>query len=239
MTELENTDSLENVTVTSDAAFERVTSDIKMEEWEDWWYLKQNTAWLVQEIPNISILDISDFLIENKKTLYDRQNWTIVVGKAGKSIEAQPQDICYMYTNTQVSQSGLYSYVEFENIDVSSNEKLCFYPQTTGWHSAIRILKEWWYQIQYSYQASISSSNNYYIDSCITVTPDWWSLSVKELRRMTLINWYTSYSDAILIHLDEWDLVWLWVRWTSDGSTPITWNLDWAHLSINYLQQSL
>jgi hypothetical protein len=34
MTELENTDSLstENITVTSDAAFERVTSDIKMEE---------------------------------------------------------------------------------------------------------------------------------------------------------------------------------------------------------------
>jgi hypothetical protein len=32
MTELENTDNLENVTVTSDAAFERVTSDIKMEE---------------------------------------------------------------------------------------------------------------------------------------------------------------------------------------------------------------
>ena len=92
-TELENTDSIEtweNVTVTNDAAFERVTSDIKMEEWKDWWYLQQNTAWLVQEIPNISFLDIWDTFLETKKTLASKAGYVLVVWTNGKSIEAVP-----------------------------------------------------------------------------------------------------------------------------------------------------
>jgi hypothetical protein len=32
-------------------------------------------------------------MLESQKTLYDRENWVLRVGKAGRSIEAQPQDI--------------------------------------------------------------------------------------------------------------------------------------------------
>lgn len=93
MTELENTDNIEyneNVTVTSDAAFERVTSDLKMEEWQKEWYLQQNTAWLTQEIPNISFLDIADTFLVTKKTLADKAWYVLVVWTDGKSIEAVP-----------------------------------------------------------------------------------------------------------------------------------------------------
>lgn len=95
MTTWENTDSIDiervdNLTITSDAAFERVTSDLKMEDERDRWYLKQNTAWLVQEIPNISFLDIWDTFLETKKTLADKAGYVLIVWTNGKSIEAVP-----------------------------------------------------------------------------------------------------------------------------------------------------
>jgi hypothetical protein len=93
MTTWENTDSIkesENLTVTSDAAFERVTNDFKMEEERDVGSLKQNTAWLVDEIPNTSFLDIWDTFLETKKTLADKAWYVLVVWTNGKSIEAVP-----------------------------------------------------------------------------------------------------------------------------------------------------
>ena len=81
MTTWESTDNVEvmdNVTITSDAAYERVTSDEHFEEEKNWWYLQQNTSWLVQEIPNIAFIDIADTMLESKKTLYDRENWVEV-----------------------------------------------------------------------------------------------------------------------------------------------------------------
>lgn len=50
-------------------------------------WLKQDTAWLVNEIPNISFLDIWDTLLEDKKTLHWRRWAHLVVWKASKSIE--------------------------------------------------------------------------------------------------------------------------------------------------------
>lgn len=92
----ENTDSIDNIkesddiVVTSDAAFQRVTNDEKFsdEQWDG--YLKQNTAWLVQEIPNISFIDIWDTFLETKKTLADKAGYVLVVWTNGKSIEAVP-----------------------------------------------------------------------------------------------------------------------------------------------------
>ncbi len=78
----------ENIIVTSDETFERVTSDIKMDYSEESWYLKQNTAWLVDEVPNISFLDIWDTFLETNKTLADKANYVLVVWANGKSIEA-------------------------------------------------------------------------------------------------------------------------------------------------------
>lgn len=93
MTTWENTDSInesENLIVTSDAAFERVTNDMKMEEERDVGSLKQNTAWLVDEIPNISFLDIADVFLKSKKTLADKAGYVLIVWADGKSIEAVP-----------------------------------------------------------------------------------------------------------------------------------------------------
>ena len=93
MTTWENIDSInesENLTVTSDAAFERVTNDMKMEEERDVGSLKQNTAWLVDEIPNISFIDIADVFLESKKTLADKAWYVLIVWTDGKSIEAVP-----------------------------------------------------------------------------------------------------------------------------------------------------
>ena len=86
---IDNTD-MENVTVTSDVAFERVTSDEHFVEEGEKSFLKQNTAWLVQEIPNISFLDIWDTLLETRKTLADKAGYVLVVWQNGKSIEAVP-----------------------------------------------------------------------------------------------------------------------------------------------------
>lgn len=93
MTTWENTDSInesENLIVTSDAAFERVTNDMEMEEERDVGSLKQNTAWLVDEIPNISFLDIADVFLKSKKTLADKAGYVLIVWADGKSIEAVP-----------------------------------------------------------------------------------------------------------------------------------------------------
>lgn len=86
-TQWENT---ENLIVTSDAMFERVTNNEKMEEEERVGSLRQNTAWLVDEIPNISFLDIWDTFLETKKTLANKAWYILVVWQNGKSIEAVP-----------------------------------------------------------------------------------------------------------------------------------------------------
>lgn len=83
-------ENMENVTVTSDAAFERVTSDEHFEDERGEGFLKQNTSWLVQEVPNISFLDIADTFLETKKTLSDKAGYVLVVWQNGKSIEAVP-----------------------------------------------------------------------------------------------------------------------------------------------------
>ncbi len=93
MTTWENIDNIEygeNVTVTSDVAFERVTNDESFSEERNWGYLQQNTSWLVQEIPNISFLDIWDTFLETKKTLADKGWYVLIVWKSGRSIEAVP-----------------------------------------------------------------------------------------------------------------------------------------------------
>lgn len=86
---IDNVD-MENVTVTSDVAFERVTSDEHFVEEPKGWYLQQNTSWLVQEIPNISFLDIWDIFLETKKSLSDKAGYVLIVWQEGKSIEAVP-----------------------------------------------------------------------------------------------------------------------------------------------------
>ena len=147
MTTWENTDSLDNVTVTSDAAFERVTSDIKMEEWEDWWYLRQNTAWLVQEIPNISFLDIADTLLESNKTLHGKENWIVRVWLNAKSIETQPQDTVTLKLTSNPTYTSFPATVHFDSSISSLNNTVCEIDSNDTWK--INILEDWYYRISY------------------------------------------------------------------------------------------
>ena len=191
MTTWENIDSTDNVTVTSDEAFERVTSDIKDEYTESDGSLKQNTAWLINEIPNISILDISDFLIENKKTLYDRQNWNVVIGKAGRSIEAQPQDI-WIYKdvvhelNTWLWEAKFSTYVWWSN-------NTCFDSNSTlPWLWAFIIKEKWIYRVSYSFTMSDISSSATLIMRFIMRLDSWWTLhTINEQFYWNGIWWQT------------------------------------------------
>lgn len=233
MTELENTDSLENVTVTNDAAFERVTSDIKMEEWEEWWYLRQNTAWLVQEIPNISILDISDFLIENKKTLYNRQNWNIVVGKAGRSIEAQPQDIARLVlSNNSYDYSISEIVVPFDRM-VSASKNLTTYEMV---NHKIVISVPWVYRVSYWWSLDPKASTDLrvwvYKNGAQYITSDEYKSSSQ--FPFTIMSWWKT----AFVECEEWDELELHVFTDYIWWVTIQWKND-TYLEVQYLQQSI
>ena len=216
MTIWESTDNIENVTITSDEAFERVTSDEHFEEEKDWGFLKQNTSWLVQEIPNISFLDIADTMLESNKTLYDRENWILRVWKAGRSVEAQPQDTILLRLDDDQS---FWPYsdtrIQFDSDASSLNYTTCK-PDNTyifNWYK-VKILQTWYYTISYwwvlnpgtSEIARISIESNstritydYFKDTTLPETISWW----KTIRN---------------IKLNEWDIVWMKI-YLSDGWT--------------------
>lgn len=218
MTTWESTDNvdMENVTVTSDAAFERVTSDEHFEDERNGWYLKQNTSWLVQEIPNIAFLDIADTMLESKKTLYDRENWILRVGKAGRSIEAQPQDTILLRLDSDQSYWP-YSdaWIPFDTDASSWNYTTCKPDNTYIFNGyKVKILQTWYYSISYwwilnpwtSTIVRISIESNaeritydYFKDTTLPETISWW----KTIRN---------------IKLTEWDIVWMKI-YLNDGWT--------------------
>lgn len=232
MTELENTDSTpstENITVTSDAAFERVTSDIKMEGEEDnGGYLKQNTAWLVQEIPNISFVDIADTLLESKKTLYGRQNWNVVVWTAGKSIEVVPQDLGYLYTTTSAS----YSWEEYNMpLDGSTLQSNLSTYNVVSWalNTYVSINTEWYYEVEYDATVYCWWTWEYVLTHWFRVNNN-----VESPRKLTTFDWYhESIHNKTILYLEQWDEVWMYIKKTWD------WDLENATFSIKYLFNSL
>lgn len=248
MTTWENTDSInesENLTVTSDAAFERVTNDFKMEDERDVGSLKQNTAWLVDEIPNISILDVSDFLIENKKTLYDRQNWNVVIGKAGRSIEAQPQDI-WIYKdvvhelNVWLWEAKFSTYVWWSN-------NTCFDPNSTlPWLWAFIIKEKWIYRVSYSFTMSDISSSATLIMWFIMRLESWWTLhTINEQFYWNGIWWqpiwisYYSASWDTHIEFNEWDRILLGFKVTDTNWDWVWRGLTQAEFTTQFIQYKL
>lgn len=232
MTESENIDRIdnaENVTVTSDGAFERITSDIKMEETTNDWYLKQNTAWLVQEIPNISFLDIADTMLESKKTLHNRENRTIVVWSKGKSIEAQPQDIATLSLSTDETTLQFPWVVHFDWWTSSLHWTVCRIDENDSYK--IKILKDWYYRISYwwtidpwnatSFSIWVWTSNQYVTADKFT----WWSY-------WTEMSWWRSVSN---VYLEKWDYVFMDVL--ADSSIMI--KKDYTYLEIQFQQYVL
>lgn len=238
MTTWESTDNMENMTITSDAAYERVTSDEHFEEEKDWGFLKQNTSWLVQEIPNISFLDIADTMLESKKTLYNRKNWNIVVGKAGRSIEAQPQDLARLVSDQYIYHWTTNEYViPFDDIEIPSGEDEINIKTFEFKNNWVEILIPWVYRISYWWQINPWNTidfsvwlyrNGSYVTSDNYENVNWfWSL----------MSWWRSIS----LRCEEWDVLTLYVysQW-DDPDVYLTYNDSrFTYLEVQYIQQSL
>lgn len=221
---IDNVD-MENVTVTSDAAFERVTSDEHFEEEKDSWYLKQNTSWLVQEIPNISFLDIWDTMLEWKKTLHWKDNWNVVVWSKWKSIEAIPQDsiVLRMLWDQSVSSP---SKIEFDWWDKTSNITTMDYDYD---NYRIRIDKKWWYRISYWWTVDLGSATQLLI--AIFQNSD--DITWDDLRGIswTRLSWWRS----ICVELNEWDYITMWIN----ADSAVTVKEKYTYFQIQYIWQSI
>lgn len=241
MTTWENIDNIdydENVTVTSDAAYERVTSDEHFEEERNWGFLQQNTSWLVQEIPNISFLDIADTLLENKKTLYNRKNWNIVIGTAGRSIEAQPQDLARLVSDEYEYDATASTFtIPFDDIEIPSGEDELNIKTFEFENNWVKVLIPWVYRISYWWQMSPWTNtnafsvwlflNNNYITSDNYSDTNWF--------------WRMSWWRSISLRCEAWDILTLHsytVWWTAKVYLTSN-NTRFTYLEIQYIQQVL
>ena len=240
MTTWESTDN-ENLIVTSDVAYERVTSDEHFEEERNWWYLQQNTSWLVQEIPNISFLDTADTMLESKKTLYNRKNWNIVVGKAGMSVEAQPQDLARLVSSEYIHTWTTNSYViPFNDIEIPSWEDEINIKTFSFENNGVKILIPWVYRVSYWWQVypwyTISfdvwlNRNGTYVTSDsyenVSFESSWWGL----------VSWGRSISLNCKVN----DVLTLYVSslWDTPDVYLTLWDARFTYMEVQYIQQSL
>lgn len=238
MTTWENTDKIDNLTVTSDAAYERVTSDEHFEDERDWGFLKQNTSWLVQEIPNISFLDIADTMLESQKTLYNRKNWNIVVGKAWRSIEAQPQDLARLVSTEQTYNADSEDFtIPFDDIEIPSGEDEVNIKTFAFENDGVKVLIPGVYRISYWWQidpTGLSSLNVWLYRNGEYVTSDNYS-NVNGFGDM--ISWWRSIS----IECKTNDVLTLHVYCRGNYPTVyLTYNDSrFTYLEVQYIQQSL
>ena len=235
MTTWESTDNVEvmdDITITSDAAYERVTSDEHFEDERDWGFLKQNTSWLVQEIPNIAFIDIADTMLESKKTLYDRENWILRVWEKGRSIEVQPQDTVTLLMNADynISQSWEH-YIEFDKSISSLNCTVCT-PQQTGNLFHVDILQTWYYIISYWWEVKSNSASNLRITIKKSWANPWIIISDwhKDTQLPEIMSWWKYLPN---VYLEKWDVVDMYIL--CDSSVTI--NKD-TYLSIQFQQYS-
>ena len=233
MTTWENIDSTDNVTVTSDEAFERVTSDIKDEytEWDG--SLRQNTAWLVDEIPNISFLDVSDTLLESNKTLHGKENWIVRVWLNAKSIETQPQDICRLTSSLTAYDVQSYDDImPFDEIQTASNASLFSISnyrviidtagiyRITYWWSI-----QWWWNEQIDIWIRRESSDpakTWYIVSDAASYITYW-----------IISWWKSAR----IECDAWDKLYMFIQ-SENADIRVRWWNE-TYMEVQFLQYKL
>lgn len=230
MTTWESIDNMENVTVTSDAAFERVASDEHFEDERDWGFLKQNTSWLVQEIPNISFLDVADTMLESKKTLYSRENWILRVGKNWRSIEVQPQDIVKLTLNDYYNIPQWHHLVEFDNKESSLNFTVCK-PEETWSIYKVRILQSWYYIIAYWYELWTTAATD--IRVTIVGTESWIIMAdrYKDTSLPEIMSWWKYVPN---VYLEEWDIISMYLD--ADSTVAI---YKTTYLSIQFQQYTL
>lgn len=233
-------ENMENVTVTSDAAFERVSSDEHFEDERGEGFLKQNTSWLVQEVPNISFLDIADTMLESKKTLYNRKNWNIVIGTAGRSIEAQPQDLARLVSDSYMHVGISESYtIPFDDIEIPSGEDELNIKTFSFENNWVKILIPWVYRISYGWQINPNDCirlsvwlyrNNAYVTSDNYYNVNWFWLEL-------------SWGRSISLKCNKWDVLTLHVEGDGGNDYPDVYltsgDSRFTYLEVQYIQQIL
>ena len=228
MTTWENTDNtyMENVIVTSDEAFERITSDEGfIDEWEKW-FLKQNTAWLVQEIPNISFLDIADTLLETKKTLADKAGYVLVVWQSGKSIEVLRQDSINIWLWEDKNISTTPALVQLDTWTITDDSDKIEVDQQHVWR--INILMSWYYRISYGWTIDALSATQLTVEIYNKNDKVTWEI-------YSWISGKLSWWRTLSLSLNEWD--YLYMRVDANGSIKVC--QEYTYLEIQYIRQSI
>lgn len=235
---IDNVERTDNLTVTSDAAFERVSSNEHFEDERGEWFLKQNTSWLVQEVPNIWFLDIADTMLESKKTLYNRKNWNIVIGTAGRSIEAQPQDLARLVSDSYMHAGTTNDYViPFDDIEIPSWEDEVNVRTFSFENNWVEVLIPWVYRISYWWQINPWDTTNFsvglYRNGTYVTSDDYENVN----GFWSLMSWWRSIS----ISCDEWDVLTLNVysRWDNPDVYLTYNNSRFTYLEVQYIQQIL
>ena len=235
MTTWESTDNVEvmdNITITSDAAYERVTSDEHFEEEKNWGYLQQNTSWLVQEIPNIAFIDIADTMLESKKTLYNRENWILRVWEKGRSIEVQPQDTVSLIMNADYDITQTWKHlIEFDDKISTLNFTVCE-PQSSWNVYHAKILQTWYYTISYWWEVKTNSATSlnisvakWYVGADVIVMDRY-----KDTQLPEILSWWKSMPN---VYLEKWDVVDMYILCDSAVTIYKT-----TYLNIQFQQYS-
>lgn len=229
---IDNVERTDNLIVTSDAAFERVSSNEHFEEESERGFLKQNTSWLVQEIPNISFLDIADTMLESQKTLYDRENWVLRVGKAGRSIEAQPQDIVTFNIDADYVAASWEHYIEFDSSFSSQNYTVCKPGQKWNIYT-VEILQTWYYTISYGWWLKPGSATDVKISVGTYDTPIQY-LVIEEYKDSSLpeiMSWWRFVPNVLL---NEWEEICM--RIDTNASVTIQ---QWTYFNVQFQQYNI
>lgn len=205
----------------------RVKNNQTLDDWYDnWWsdmsddenWIEQNTSWLVQDIPNISFLDIWDTLLESKKTLYARAWAKLIVWKASKSIELMYKNKCKLSFEPNYSS-------DVENLvrrDIDSpyvtwlwdNPDYATLYQAFG-PLAVMIEEDWRYRITHKEEIELQSTQD-----TICCYVDVYRKDVNDVYQI-LIKWWI----AVSWFEWKWTLTWT-TSWTDpNGSCSITFKL--------------
>lgn len=196
---------------------------------------RQNTSWLVQEIPNISFLDISDTLLENKKTLHWRENWNVVVGTKWKSIEVVPQDFMWLSANNVSWITSTTTLNITKDVESFNNTTM-----SVSWW-VVTAQKDWIYEVNFWWVAAVSK---YTVTDANTLK--WFNIRVlidwtAELVDSVILNAYQSstmnltyvfsWGKSRKVYIDKWATIEIEVVPVS-----VTLSVNQVYLELQYLQ---
>lgn len=247
----------------------RIKNNKVLDEWyredkdiydENW--IWQNTSWLVQDIPNISFLDIWDTLIESKKTTYNRRWAKLIIWMASKSVELLYMNKCQIrfepwYASdieNRISVDALWPYVD----SVLSSQEYAQIQQIY-WPLAVYIKEDWVYKVTHKEEIVLQSTQDTvdcYVDVCRKDVNDTYQIykkiAVSRWEWKWTLTWTTSWTEpswSCSVSFKLWQLiqrmpVWwsintelkawdvLVLRCKDNTPDPTTWQPRWNDLTL-------